>query len=320
VFVSSTFTDLQEERQAAVSAILKSGHIPAGMELFTAGDKSQWETIKRWIDESDIYVLILGGRYGSIEEESGLSYTELEYNYALETGKPLFSIVISEDYLKDKVKEKGIEVIEQENPQLLKAFRKTVTSYMVSFFKSMTEIRLAIMENLPEIALGRDLSGWVPGSSIPDVSGLINEISKLNEENGRLKREFEQLQTKIKHSNTTVNIDDFETIERVFSSKIVHMNPNEMGFRTITALILLDKIKSNLIQGQKMRKVSFDNDGRELKGIEGLISLLSIYGLVDIHVVENSLELLSKYTLSKKGLDFLAYLDAKSCLAERVPE
>ena len=29
VFVSSTFTDLQEERQAAVEAILSAGHIPA---------------------------------------------------------------------------------------------------------------------------------------------------------------------------------------------------------------------------------------------------------------------------------------------------
>ena len=47
VFISSTFIDLKEERQAAVSAILKAGHIPAGMELFKAADKSQWEIIKR---------------------------------------------------------------------------------------------------------------------------------------------------------------------------------------------------------------------------------------------------------------------------------
>ena len=104
VFVSSTYTDLIEERQAAVSAILKSGHIPAGMELFTAGDKSQLEIIKRWIDESDVYMLILGGRYGSVEAESGVSYTELEYNYALEVGKPLFAVVIDEAALEEKVK------------------------------------------------------------------------------------------------------------------------------------------------------------------------------------------------------------------------
>jgi len=68
VFVSSTFTDLKEERQAAVEAILSSGNIPAGMELFSAGDESQMTVIKRWIDESDIYLLILGGRYGSLEK------------------------------------------------------------------------------------------------------------------------------------------------------------------------------------------------------------------------------------------------------------
>lgn len=60
VFISSTFVDLKDERQAAVEAILKAGHIPAGMELFKAGDKSQWATIQRWIDESDVYMLILG--------------------------------------------------------------------------------------------------------------------------------------------------------------------------------------------------------------------------------------------------------------------
>ena len=80
IFISSTYIDLIDERQAAVEAILQSGHIPAGMELFAASNQSQWEIIKKWIDESDIYMLILGGRYGSIEQTSGLSYTELEYN------------------------------------------------------------------------------------------------------------------------------------------------------------------------------------------------------------------------------------------------
>lgn len=51
VFVSSTYTDLLEERQAAVQAILTAGHIPAGMELFAAGDEAQMDVIKRWIDD-----------------------------------------------------------------------------------------------------------------------------------------------------------------------------------------------------------------------------------------------------------------------------
>ena len=71
VFMSSTYTDMLAERQAAVEAILRAGHIPAGMELFAAGDDSQLEAIRRWIDDSDVFLLVLGGRYGSIEPKSG---------------------------------------------------------------------------------------------------------------------------------------------------------------------------------------------------------------------------------------------------------
>jgi hypothetical protein len=49
VFISSTFTDMKAERQAAVEAILTAGHIPAGMELFAAGDESQLEVIEQWV-------------------------------------------------------------------------------------------------------------------------------------------------------------------------------------------------------------------------------------------------------------------------------
>ncbi|HEX8381450.1 MAG TPA: DUF4062 domain-containing protein [Allosphingosinicella sp.] len=107
VFVSSTFSDMLEERQAAVETILRAGHIPAGMELFTAGDQSQMAVIKRWIDESDVYLLVLGARYGSIEPLSGISYTELEYDYAVEQGKPLFAVVIDEKAVDEKGRRLG---------------------------------------------------------------------------------------------------------------------------------------------------------------------------------------------------------------------
>lgn len=59
IFVSSTYTDMLEERQAATETILKTHNIPAGMELFSSGSESQLEVIKEWIDDSDLYVLIL---------------------------------------------------------------------------------------------------------------------------------------------------------------------------------------------------------------------------------------------------------------------
>jgi hypothetical protein len=110
VFVLSTYVDLREERQTAVEAILLAGHIPAGMELFAAGSESQLDVVRRWIDESDVYMLILGGRYGSIEPKSGKSYTQVEYEYAAEKGKPLFALVMTDAVLDEKVRAAGLAV------------------------------------------------------------------------------------------------------------------------------------------------------------------------------------------------------------------
>lgn len=131
VFVSSTYTDLRDERQAAVEAILSAGHIPAGMEPFAAGDESQMEVIKQWIDESDVYLLILGGRYGSIEPVSGKSYIQLEYEYALEKGKPFFACVISEAALERRVKASGTAVVETTHGEKLQQFRASVLTKLI---------------------------------------------------------------------------------------------------------------------------------------------------------------------------------------------
>src|SRR5215469_16105391 len=164
VFVSSTYQDLKEERQAAVEAILRGKHIPAGMELFAAGDRSQMEVIRQWIDESDVFLLILGGRYGTIEEESQKSYIQLEYEYALAQGKALFAIVITDDAIDRKVKKMGRNAIEQKHPDKLESFRKMVCGKMVRYWNDLNEIKLAILEKLPELSDSEKLVGWIPGN------------------------------------------------------------------------------------------------------------------------------------------------------------
>jgi hypothetical protein len=95
VFVSSTFRDLVEERQDAIRSILDLKHIPAGMELFPAADMDQLTYIKKVIDECDYYLLIVGGRYGSMDAD-GVSFTEREYDYAVDTGKIVIAFVHSD--------------------------------------------------------------------------------------------------------------------------------------------------------------------------------------------------------------------------------
>ncbi|MDU6727172.1 MAG: DUF4062 domain-containing protein, partial [Bradyrhizobium sp.] len=65
VFISSTYADLQEERQRISEALSKAGHVPEGMELFPASSQKQFDFIKRIIDRCDYYVIVLAGRYGS---------------------------------------------------------------------------------------------------------------------------------------------------------------------------------------------------------------------------------------------------------------
>lgn len=187
IFVSSTYTDLIEERQSAVEAILKAGHIPAGMELFTSSNKSQWEIIKRWIDESDIYMLILGGRYGSIETKTGKSYTHLEYEYALEINKPLFAIVMDEK----AIAELQAKNIERDNPGKLQEFREIVMSRMCAFFADEKDIKLAIHESLNDIIRENPLIGWVRGTA--QSENIAQEIVILNDENRKLREEIEIL-------------------------------------------------------------------------------------------------------------------------------
>ncbi|HSP50009.1 MAG TPA: DUF4062 domain-containing protein [Pseudolabrys sp.] len=76
VFVSSTFADLKDERQAVLQALLSLDHFPAGMESFLASDDDAWTLIKGVIDDSDYYVLVFGGRYGSTNH-AGVGYTEM---------------------------------------------------------------------------------------------------------------------------------------------------------------------------------------------------------------------------------------------------
>jgi hypothetical protein len=181
VFVSSTFTDLKPERQAAVEAILVAGHIPAGMELFTAGDESQMEVIRQWIDESDVYLLLLGGRYGSIDPNTGKSYTHVEYEYALQTGKPNFSLVITDSGIDQLVEERGRLVLESEYPQGLKSLRDLATSKLVRFWSDSKDIRIAIGETLSTFSRRDDLKGWVRPEDQTSVPLLAGEVGRLRE-------------------------------------------------------------------------------------------------------------------------------------------
>jgi len=314
VFVSSTYLDLKEERQAAVSAVLKAGHIPAGMELFTAADKSQLDIIKRWIDESDVYMLILGGRYGSVEAESGVSYTELEYNYALEIGKPLFAVVINDDALESKVKEVGTSVLETERPAELKMFKEKVLSNMSSFFDDVKDIRLCVMESLPEIASTRELSGWVSGDEVPDTKGLVDEISKLNSEITALVKENAALSKKVMQAPKIGNGEEFDELTQLLKAIEIKIPPNVVDGKEDVKKSLYDlfnNLHETLITGVTNQ---VDQNDSTYFIYQNICPKLQVHGLVQNEKV--AAVRWRRFSVTKKGQDFLAYIEKKKLISE----
>lgn len=184
VFISSTYTDLQLERQAVLESILKLRHIPVGMEHFVSTNEEQFDYIKRLLDETDYYIIIIANRYGS-QADDGISYTEKEFDYAVNLGIPVIACIHSKpDSL--PVNKSDIEL---DAKWKLNKFRDKVMHHrMVSHFS--WDNPSALSENVV-IALVNCINdyprpGWERVASYEN-SDLLNQINDLRIENDRLK-------------------------------------------------------------------------------------------------------------------------------------
>ncbi|MCM1566041.1 MAG: DUF4062 domain-containing protein [Dehalobacter sp.] len=118
IFISSTIVDLPNERKAALKAVEKVGGFPV-MSEFTieAQSADSLTTCLSKVRESDIYVLILGGRYGW-QPENKESITEMEYQTALGCKMPI--LVFNTTYPKELLQKQFEGKVESSY------FRKTV--------------------------------------------------------------------------------------------------------------------------------------------------------------------------------------------------
>ena len=173
VFISSTKEDMKDERRVAVEAILATHNIPVGMEQFPSGKRKSWDIIKQWIDESDIYLLIVGGRYGTLDASTGKSYTHMEYEYATQTQKPMILCVIDNMYLEKKLDNQGKAVIERDNPTKYYAFRDLVCENQCNFYSSLEILSLNISNDIHDVIMNHELCGWTRNSTT-QVFGVDN--------------------------------------------------------------------------------------------------------------------------------------------------
>lgn len=185
IFVSSTYVDLKEPRDLVIKAILEMGHIPVGMEMFSAADEEQWSIIKRQIDQSDYYVLIMANRYGSVTEEN-ISYTEKEFDYARSQGVPCLGFVL------DPTAPWPSAHTDTDHTKVesLNLFRTKVKQRPVSFWKNNDDLYGKCSIALMKAFTAYPREGWIRASQYSD-SRLTNELARLSSENAKLRSEVE---------------------------------------------------------------------------------------------------------------------------------
>lgn len=188
VFVSSTYVDLVAERQEVMQALLEMDCLPAGMEMFPAADEDQWTLIKEVIDECDYYVVIVGGRYGSVSAE-GISYTEMEYDYAVSSGIPVLGFVHSNP---DDIPV-GKSELDKDAREKLDAFRAKVMSRVVKKYASPAELGSVVSRGLNRAIKRNPQPGWVRGDQAmtPEVRTQIAELKAALSDARREKAEEE---------------------------------------------------------------------------------------------------------------------------------
>lgn len=178
VFVSSTYTDLKEERRAVIQTVIELDCIPAGMELFPATEEEQFAFIKRVIDDCDYYLLIIGGRYGSVAVD-GVSYTEKEFDYAVNRRLPVIALVHEDP---------GQIVLakSEQDPALrekLEQFKKKVcTGRVVKPWRNAHELPGFVSQSLSSTIHRFPAIGWVRADKVAneEILAEINDLRKSN--------------------------------------------------------------------------------------------------------------------------------------------
>jgi hypothetical protein len=149
VMISSTARDLPKHREQVRLACERAGFEPREMmEHLTAENRNAVETSLRMVEEADVYLGILAYRYGTIPKGYDISITEMEFNRAVELGKPWLVFFMHKDH-----PVLGDDVETGPGAEKLKALKDRIGEARVAaFFKSPEDIRSHVVEALTKLA------------------------------------------------------------------------------------------------------------------------------------------------------------------------
>ena len=108
IFVSSTYTDLEPYRKAVWNTLDKLKVGVSGMEIFGARSAEPLQTCVDEVMKCEVFIGIIGMRYGSVDEKTAKSFVRVEYETALE--KNLYLLIYLIDEEKAQISPKFVDV------------------------------------------------------------------------------------------------------------------------------------------------------------------------------------------------------------------
>jgi hypothetical protein len=182
VFVSSTYSELQEERSRVSEGLSKAGQVPEGMEIFPASSQKQMDFIQSVIDRCDYYVVIIGGRYGSTTP-TGMSFTELEYEYAVSKGLPTLAFLHAHP---DDLDSSKIEIDTSKAAKLAVFRRRIEENSLVDYWTSADQLATKVVAAIAQEVSTNPGIGWIRGNKAASEE-LLNEVNELRKTNDKLR-------------------------------------------------------------------------------------------------------------------------------------
>jgi hypothetical protein len=141
IYVSSTFSDLQECREQVRLTLRRMGHEDVAMEYYTAEEARPLDKCLRDVDSCDLYICLVAWRYGFVPKGLQHSITELEYRQAVKADKPRLV------FLLDKKAEWSMELVETAAFDKVQAFRQELEhNQLLSYFTGAKDIGARVAE------------------------------------------------------------------------------------------------------------------------------------------------------------------------------
>jgi Domain of unknown function (DUF4062) len=172
IFISSVYRELREERQALLEEIQKLQDLFVGMELFGSDPGKPADYCARQVEESDLYLGLFGNDYGSVDEATDVSFTQLEYEAAVKRIPCLIFLKADADADQDA--------------RLVALKERLRRNHVVYFFKNVSDLRHQFLIDFIKL-LRSDLfdkiipvrRGDIPADALLSLTqGFIRELIK----------------------------------------------------------------------------------------------------------------------------------------------